>query len=56
MNTNYENHAIECSVDQCRYHCGSKNYCSLNTIQVGTHERKPKDPQCVDCNSFSPKA
>ncbi len=46
------NEAIKCTVTQCAHHCSSKDYCSLNSIQVGTHETNPTQVQCTDCNSF----
>lgn len=49
------NKSIACSVQQCAYHCGQDNYCSLNSIQVGTHESNPTMKQCTDCMSFEPK-
>ena len=49
---NNANHAIHCSVHDCRYHNGSENYCSLAAIEVAAHEKKPKDERCVDCCSF----
>lgn len=49
------NHSIECTVQQCKHHCGSQNYCSLNKIQVGTHEANPTVAECIDCKSFQVK-
>ena len=49
------NKCIECTVTQCKYHSDSENYCSLDKIQVGTHEKDPTVPSCTDCNSFAPK-
>ena len=46
------NPAIECTVKECKYHCDSKNYCSLDSIMVGTHEQNPTNDQCTDCKSF----
>ena len=46
------NRSIGCTVESCSHHNGQQNYCSLDSIQVGTHERNPKTPQCVDCQSF----
>ena len=34
------NSSIKCSVDKCQYHAQSKDYCTLQEIQVGTHETK----------------
>lgn len=49
------NQSIQCTVDQCRYHDRSQNYCTLNTIQVGTHEANPTMVECTDCQSFACK-
>ena len=49
------NRSIECTVKQCKNHCGSENYCSLNKIRVGTHEANPTMMQCTDCESFEVK-
>lgn len=46
------NECIRCTVGQCRHHCGSQNYCSLATVQIGTHEAAPSMDQCTDCKSF----
>ena len=32
------NECIKCTVEQCRHHHNTKNYCTLESIQVGTHE------------------
>lgn len=55
INTCKENKAIQCSVQQCRYHCTEGNYCSLNSIKVGTHEANPTACECTDCQSFECK-
>lgn len=49
------NYSIECTVQQCKHHCGSQDYCSLNKIQVGTHEANPTVVECTDCKSFQVK-
>ena len=54
MNCN-ANKSIECTVQQCAYHCDSANYCSLDKILVGTHEQNPAMDQCTDCKSFRKK-
>lgn len=46
------NYSIHCTVKDCKYHKGDENYCSLDTVNIGTHEQKPTDVRCVDCNSF----
>ena len=43
----HANHCIQCSVTQCRNHCSDENYCSLERIQVGTHESDPTMKQCT---------
>lgn len=47
-----KNSSIKCSVQQCKHHASSENYCTLSAIQVGTHEPNPKVPECTDCLSF----
>lgn len=55
-NTNcHANQSIQCTVHQCTHHCGQKDYCSLDTIKVGTHELNPTMKQCTDCESFQLK-
>lgn len=46
------NHSIECTVVQCANHSKSENYCALNKIKVGSHEKNPTVSQCTDCESF----
>lgn len=47
------NHCIACTVQQCAHHCGDADYCSLERIQVGTHEANPTEVKCTDCESFA---
>ncbi len=49
------NNSIKCTVNQCKYHCDDRDYCSLDCISVGTHESDPTQCECVDCQSFSKK-
>ncbi|MBQ3118782.1 MAG: DUF1540 domain-containing protein [Clostridia bacterium] len=51
----HANNSIKCTVEQCKFHCGNENYCSLDCISVGTHESNPEVCECVDCQSFSKK-
>lgn len=51
----HANKSIECTVQQCAYHCAGENYCSLDKILVGTHEQNPTMDQCTDCKSFRKK-
>ena len=46
------NKSIKCTVQQCKYHCNEKDYCSLDCITVGTHEMNPTESKCTDCKSF----
>lgn len=50
-----KNCAIHCTTQNCQYNLGTENYCTLNSIQVGSHENCPQSCQCVDCQSFVPK-
>lgn len=49
------NECINCTVNNCKYHANEKNYCTLDAIQVGTHEHNPEKKECTDCNSFELK-
>jgi hypothetical protein len=49
------NKSIECTVEQCRYHCGDCNYCSLPKVHISAHEQYPTTEEYVDCRSFSLK-
>ncbi|MBQ7950205.1 MAG: DUF1540 domain-containing protein [Clostridia bacterium] len=52
---NQANHSIKCTVQQCRHHCNSENYCTLDCVSIGTHEADPTMDQCTDCKSFAKK-
>ncbi len=47
-----KNPNIHCTVDQCRYNMCSENYCTLDVVNIGTHESNPSVKECVDCDSF----
>lgn len=49
------NHCIRCNVESCENHCANECYCSLKTIEIGTHEAHPKMVECTDCKSFVKK-
>lgn len=51
MNTD-KNESIGCIVNECKYHSGGENYCTLNKIQITKHENIAKDVECTDCGSF----
>ena len=46
------NKSIKCTVDQCTYHSSDSNYCTLDCVCIGTHEKNPTETKCVDCESF----
>lgn len=48
----HKNKSIQCTIQECKFNCGTENYCSLDVINVGTHEPDPKVPECTDCKSF----
>ena len=52
---NTPNQSIKCTVNNCTHHCQDKDYCSLESIQVGTHETNPTEIKCTDCESFKLK-
>lgn len=52
---NQANRSIKCTVQQCRHHCNTENYCSLDCVSIGTHESDPAMDQCTDCKSFAKK-
>ena len=51
------NNNIRCRVKSCEYHCGDKDYCSLNAIQVepcsGGASGSPEDESM--CGSYHNK-
>ena len=51
----HANKCIECTVQQCAYHCEDANCCCLDRILVGTHETNPTMESCTDCKSFRKK-
>ena len=51
-NCDAPNRSIHCTVHSCAHHCDGEQYCSLESIQVGTHEDSPTQPECTDCMSF----
>ena len=49
------NNSIQCSVNNCKHHAQDVNYCTLEKIKVGTHEKNPTQIECTDCESFDLK-
>ncbi|MBR6599877.1 MAG: DUF1540 domain-containing protein [Oscillospiraceae bacterium] len=56
MECKSKNSSIRCTVKQCQHNMQDENYCSLNTIDIGTHEANHTMPECTDCNSFVKKS
>lgn len=52
---NKENKSIACTVEQCKNHNTNTSFCTLDSIQIGTHEANPSMDQCTDCQSFQCK-
>ena len=49
------NKSIACTVKECTHNNNESNYCTLEKIQVKTHESHPTMCECVDCGSFECK-
>ncbi|WP_129701600.1 DUF1540 domain-containing protein [Anaerostipes caccae] len=49
MKSNGKNDCIECTINNCAYHAGDVDYCTLETIKIGTHEPNPTTKECTDC-------
>ncbi len=49
------NRSIQCTVDKCKNHAQSEQFCTLDAVTIGTHEPNPTVCQCVDCESFVAK-
>lgn len=47
-----KNDSIKCDVKSCKYNYKAEEYCTLEQIQVGTHEKNPQVVECTDCKSF----
>lgn len=55
MTNSFANKCIKCTVYECKNHNNTQDYCSLQTIKIGTHEANPTMNECTDCQSFEPK-
>lgn len=47
-----KNPNIHCTVEQCAHNLCTEQFCTLDQVQIGTHEADPSVKECVDCNSF----
>jgi molybdenum cofactor biosynthesis enzyme MoaA len=52
MDQNSTNPSIGCSVHECAHHKKDKNYCTLNSIQVGRCAPTSHSSDCTECSSF----
>lgn len=43
---------IHCTVSQCEHNLCSAQFCTLDQVQIDTHESDPSVKECVDCASF----
>ena len=46
------NTSIKCTVSNCAYNNGTENYCTLDTIKVGTCGTAATKPEGTECDSF----
>ena len=46
------NPSIQCSVKNCAYHSGDKEYCTLSAIKVGGCQSSVHSCQETKCDSF----
>lgn len=49
------NSSIKCQVDECKFHSGSQDYCTLNNILVGKNDARATSVENTDCKSFNAK-
>lgn len=49
------NSSIKCGVYECKHHADDVEYCTLNSIRVGSCECSPKTKEGTDCESFDVK-
>lgn len=47
-----KNSSIGCTVNNCVYHAQEIDYCTLDKVEIGTHESNPTKVECTDCKSF----
>jgi len=46
------NKSIGCNVNECKFHAGNEQYCSLENIKVVKHHGEAKTTEATDCGSF----
>lgn len=52
MNTNL---SIACSVNECKHHANSENYCTLDKINVAKCDCNTRKCEDTECGSFQAK-
>lgn len=48
----HENNSIVCNVQECKYHAGQKDLCTLSKIQIGRSRKQVDSKDCTECDSF----
>ena len=56
MDNKYANQCIACTVSSCKHHNDKKDFCSLEKITIGIHNKRPAEYPCTDCRSFQLKS
>lgn len=49
------NSSIKCSVNECKYHATTENYCTLDNINVGKCDCTTCTCEDTECASFEAK-
>lgn len=47
-----KNTSIGCTVNECKHHYGTEDYCTLNHIEVVKHHTPTNNCEETDCSSF----
>lgn len=55
MNNKEKNSSIQCTVDDCKYHASSADYCTLSSIRVAKTGDNPRNSHDTECDSFIAK-
>ena len=56
LDNRYANQCIACTVSSCKYPNEQSDFCSLEKITVGLHDKRPAEYPCTDCRSFQLKS
>ena len=55
LNNKEKNSSIQCTVDDCKYHASSADYCTLSSIRVSKTGDNPRNSHDTECDSFIAK-